>query len=85
MSQVCTTTLSTVKCVFIDLCIVNLHWFKKGKSLVFYPLVVRFLTVRITEAFGLPKQSLFSNVQRDAASLPSYSKLNSNSYSYEVV
>ena len=35
------------------------------------------LTVRITEAFGLPKPSLFCNVQRDVASLPSYSKLNS--------
>ena len=37
------------------------------------------LTVRITEALGLPKPSLFCNVLRDAASLPSYSKLNSNS------
>ena len=35
------------------------------------------LTIRITEAFGLPKPSLFCNVQRDVASLPSYSKLNS--------
>ena len=35
------------------------------------------LIVRITEAFGLPKPSLFCNVQRDVASLPSYSKLNS--------
>ena len=35
------------------------------------------LTVRITEAFGLPKPSLFCNVQRDVASLPSYIKLNS--------
>ena len=35
------------------------------------------LTVRMTEAFGLPKPSLFCNVQRDVASLPSYSKLNS--------
>ena len=36
------------------------------------------LTVRITE-FGLPKANLFCNLQRDVASLPSYSKLNSNS------
>ena len=28
---------------------------------------------------GLPKPSLFCNVQRDVASLPSYSKLKSNS------
>ena len=35
---------------------------------------MRILTVRITEAFGLPKPSLFCNVQRDVASLPSYSK-----------
>ena len=33
-------------------------------------------TVRITEAFGLYKLSLFCNVQRDVASLPYYSKLN---------
>ena len=32
------------------------------------------LTVRITDAFGLPKLSLFCNVQRDVASLSSYSK-----------
>ena len=37
------------------------------------------LTVRITEAFGLPRPSLFCNVQRDVASLPSYGKLKSNS------
>ena len=37
------------------------------------------LSVRITEAFGLPKLSLFCNVQRDVASLLYYSKLNSNS------
>ena len=35
------------------------------------------LTVRITEAFSLPNLSLFCNVQRDVASLSSYSKLNS--------
>ena len=35
------------------------------------------LTVRITEAFSLPNPSLFCNVQRDVASLSSYSKLNS--------
>ena len=34
--------------------------------------------VTITKAFGLPKPSLFWNVQRDVTSLPSYSKLNSN-------
>ena len=33
--------------------------------------------VIITKAFGLPKPSLFCNVQRDVASLLSYSKLNS--------
>ena len=33
--------------------------------------------VIITKAFGLPKPSLFCNVQRDVSSLPSYSKLNS--------
>ena len=33
--------------------------------------------VLITEAFGLPKPSLFCNVQSDVASLQSYSKLNS--------
>ena len=33
--------------------------------------------VIITKTFGLPKLSLFCNVQRDVASLPSYSKLNS--------
>ena len=33
--------------------------------------------VTITKAFGLPKPSLFCNVQRDVASLPFYSKLNS--------
>ena len=33
------------------------------------------LTVRITEAFGFPKLSLFCNVQRDVTSLPSYSKI----------
>ena len=41
---------------------------------LFYPWVMYLLTVRITEAFGLPKPSLFCNVQRDVASLPSYSK-----------
>ena len=46
---------------------------------VFYPWVMCILTVRIAEAFGLPKLSLFCNVQRDVASLLSYSKLNSNS------
>ena len=45
---------------------------------MFYPWVMYLLTVRITEAFGLPKLSLFCNVQRDVASLPSYSKLNLN-------
>ena len=35
------------------------------------------LTVRITEAFSLPKLSLFCNVQRAVASLPSHNKLNS--------
>ena len=45
---------------------------------MFYPWVMYLLTVRITEAFGLPKPSLFCNVQRDVASLPSYSKLNLN-------
>ena len=35
------------------------------------------LTVRITEAFGLPKLSLFCSVQRYVASLSSFSKLNS--------
>ena len=44
---------------------------------MFYPWAMYLLTVRITEAFGLPKLSVFCNVQRDAASLPSYSKLNS--------
>ena len=33
----------------------------------------------LTQAFGLPKPSLFCIVQRDVASLSSYSKLNSNS------
>ena len=33
--------------------------------------------VIINKAFGLPKPSLFCNVQRDVASLSSYSKLNS--------
>ena len=33
--------------------------------------------VIITKAFGLPKLSLFCNAQRDVASFPSYSKLNS--------
>ena len=33
--------------------------------------------VMINKAFGLSKQSLFCNVQRDVASLLSYSKLNS--------
>ena len=46
---------------------------------LFYPWVMCILTVRITEAFGLPKPCLFCNVQRNVASLPSYSKLNSNS------
>ena len=46
---------------------------------LFYPLVMRILTIRITEAIGLPKLSLFCNVQRDIASLPSHSNLNSNS------
>ena len=46
---------------------------------MFYPWVMCILNVRITEAFGLPTLSLFYNVQRDVASLPSYSKLNSNS------
>ena len=35
--------------------------------------------VIITNAFGLPKPSLFCNVQRDVASLSSYSELNSKS------
>ena len=38
------------------------------KLYVFYPWVMLFLTVRITEAFGLPKPSLFCNVQRDVDS-----------------
>ena len=41
---------------------------------MFYPWVRYLLTIRITEAFGLPKLSLFCNVQRDVASLLSYSK-----------
>ena len=52
--------------------------------IVFYPWVMYLLTIRITEAFGLPKPSLFCNVQRDVASLPSYSKLNSKCDSKEV-
>ena len=43
------------------------------------------LTVRITEAFGLPKLSLFCNVQRDVTSLPSYIKLNLKCDSWEVM
>ena len=54
------------------------------KHTVFYPWVMYLLTVRITEAFGLPKQSLFCNVQRDVASLPSYSKLNPKCDHWEV-
>ena len=46
---------------------------------VCYPWVICILTVRITDSFGLPKPSLFCIVQRDVASLPSYSKLKSNS------
>ena len=45
-----------------------------GKCFIF---VFRDIYVLITKAFGLPKPSLFCNVQRDVASLPSYSKLNS--------
>ena len=52
------------------------HW--TTVTSLFYPWVMYLLTVRITEAFGLPKPSLFCNVQRDVASLPSYSKLNLN-------
>ena len=44
---------------------------------LFYPWVMYLLTIRITEAFGVPKLSLFCNVPRDVAFLPSYSKLNS--------
>ena len=51
---------------------------------MFYPWVMYLLTVRITEAFGLPKPILFCNVQRDVASLPSYSKLNLKCDSWEV-
>ena len=51
---------------------------KETSDTMFYPWVMYLLTVRITEAFGLPKPSLFCNVQRDVASLPSYSKLNLN-------
>ena len=51
---------------------------------MFYPWVTYLLTIRIPEAFGLPKPSLFCNVQRDVASLPSYSKLNSKCDSWEV-
>ena len=42
------------------------------------------LTLRITEAFGVPKLSLFCIVQKYVASLPSYRKLKSNSNSYKV-
>ena len=51
---------------------------------MFYPWVMCLLTIRITEALGLPKPSLFCNVQRDVASLLSYSKLNLKCDSYEV-
>ena len=57
-----------------------LLWIKRlfvVSSGVFYPWVMCILTVRIMEAFGLPKLSLFCSVQRDVASLLSYSKLNS--------
>ena len=33
--------------------------------MILYPLVVCILTVRIIESFGLPKPSLFCNVQRE--------------------
>ena len=48
----------------------------KGSSFCFI-FVFTDIYVVITKAFGLPKPSLFCNVQRDVASLPSYSKLNS--------
>ena len=51
------------------------HWNKADLRVL--SLGYAILTVRITEAFGLPKLSLFCNVQRDVASLLSYSKLNS--------
>ena len=50
-----------------------------------YPLFMYLLTVRIAEAFDLPKPSLFCNVQRDVASLPSHSKLNSKCDSWEAM
>ena len=48
------------------------HWI--GECFIF---VFTDIYVIITKAFGLPKPSSFCNVQRDVASLPSYSKLNS--------
>ena len=47
-----------------------------GVVVVVLSLGYVYLTIRITGAFGLPKLSLFCIVQRDVASLPSYSKLN---------
>ena len=46
-------------------------------KVVVLSLGLRGIYVIITKAFGLLKQSLFCNVQRDVSSLPSYSKLNS--------
>ena len=36
---------------------------------MFYPWIMCILTVRITDAFGLPKPSLFCNVQSDVTPL----------------
>ena len=49
----------------------------KFATTVCFIFVFTDIYVLITKAFGLPKPSLFCNVQRDVASLPSYSKLNS--------
>ena len=62
----------TIVCMYTIVCVAQ-----SVVRLLFYPWVMCILTVRITEAFDLPKPSLFCNVQRDVASLPSYSKLDS--------
>ena len=54
---------------------INFHLFQSGLVL---SLGYVYLTIRITEVFSLPKASSFCNVQRNVASLPFCSKLNSN-------
>ena len=63
----------------------HLHNIKQKWPILIKQAKICYVWKSLTEAFGLPKPSLFCIVQRDGTFLLSYSKLNSNSNSYKVM